>query len=68
MIQNCLASLPEDLPHSDGGMRIKAEPMDTEDSINCIGSNEQQRTISSLKKDQVLDKDANMCSIIDEMT
>ncbi|XP_036608487.1 mediator of RNA polymerase II transcription subunit 7-like [Trichosurus vulpecula] len=41
MIQNCLASLPDDLPHTEGGMRFKTEPMDTDDSKNCIGQNEQ---------------------------
>ncbi|CAM4587168.1 mediator of RNA polymerase II transcription subunit 7 isoform X1 [Caretta caretta] len=68
MIQNCLASLPDDLPHSEGGMRLKTEPMDTDDRNNCIGQNEQQRERAGCKKDQVLDKDAAMCSIIDEMT
>ncbi|NXJ74241.1 MED7 polymerase, partial [Trogon melanurus] len=68
MIQNCLASLPDDLPHSEGGLRVKVEPMDTDDGSNCIGQTEKQRERSGGKRDQVLDKDAAMCSIIDEMT
>ncbi|KAI6076910.1 Mediator of RNA polymerase II transcription subunit 7 [Aix galericulata] len=68
MIQNCLASLPDDLPHSEGGLRVKTEPMDTDDGNNCIGQSEKQRERSGCKRDQVLDKDAAMCSIIDEMT
>ncbi|NXV98766.1 MED7 polymerase, partial [Fregetta grallaria] len=68
MIQNCLASLPDDLPHSEGGLGVKAEKMDTDDGSNCIGQSEKQREHSGGKRDQVLDKDAAMCSIIDEMT
>ncbi|XP_023384397.1 mediator of RNA polymerase II transcription subunit 7 isoform X1 [Pteropus medius] len=48
MIQNCLASLPDDLPHSEAGMRVKSEPMDADDSNNCIGQNEQQRENSDV--------------------
>ncbi|KAB0385244.1 hypothetical protein FD755_000200 [Muntiacus reevesi] len=47
MIQNCLASLPDDLPHSEAGMRVKTEPMDADDSNNCTGQNEQQRENSA---------------------
>ncbi|KAF4015289.1 hypothetical protein G4228_006893 [Cervus hanglu yarkandensis] len=50
MIQNCLASLPDDLPHSEAGMRVKTEPMDADDSNNCTGQNEQQRENSDSLK------------------
>ncbi|OPJ88055.1 mediator of RNA polymerase II transcription subunit 7 [Patagioenas fasciata monilis] len=68
MIQNCLASLPDDLPHSEGGLRVKVETMDADDGSSCTGQSEKQRERSGGKRDQVLDKDAAMCSIIDEMT
>lgn len=68
MIQNCLASLPDDLPHSEGGLGVKVEKVDPDDGSNCTGQSEKQRERSSGKRDQVLDKDAAMCSIIDEMT
>ncbi|XP_027697812.1 mediator of RNA polymerase II transcription subunit 7 [Vombatus ursinus] len=66
MIQNCLASLPDDLPHTEGGMRLKTEPMDTDDSKNCIGQNE-HRENSSHRRDQIIEKDAALCILIDEM-
>lgn len=68
MIQNCLASLPDDLPHTEGGLRVSVEPMDADDGSSCAGQSEKQRERSGGKRDQVLDKDAAMCSIIDEMT
>ncbi|NXS06829.1 MED7 polymerase, partial [Neodrepanis coruscans] len=68
MIQNCLASLPDDLPHAEGGLRVKVEPMDADDGSSCLGQSDKQRERSGGKRDQVLDKDAAMCSIIDEMT
>ncbi|XP_043844711.1 mediator of RNA polymerase II transcription subunit 7 isoform X1 [Dromiciops gliroides] len=66
MIQNCLASLPDDLPHTEGGMRLKTEPMDTDDSKNCVGQNE-HRENSSHRRDQIIEKDAALCILIDEM-
>ncbi|XP_074429649.1 mediator of RNA polymerase II transcription subunit 7-like [Larus michahellis] len=69
MIQNYQASLPDDhLPHSEGGLRVKVEPMGPDNVSNCIGQSEKQRGHSGGTRDQVLDKDAVKCSIIDEMT
>jgi mediator of RNA polymerase II transcription subunit 7 len=67
MIQNCLASLPDDLPHSEAGMRVKTEPMDADDSNNCTGQSEQQRETSGPRRDQIIEKDAALCVLIDEM-
>lgn len=67
MIQNCLASLPDDLPHSEAGIRVKTEPMDADDSNNCTGQNEQERENSGHRKDQIIEKDAALCILIDEM-
>ncbi|XP_036053018.1 mediator of RNA polymerase II transcription subunit 7 [Onychomys torridus] len=67
MIQNCLASLPDDLPHLEAGMRVKTEPMDTDDNSNCTGQNEQQRENSGHRRDQIIEKDAALCVLVDEM-
>ncbi|XP_044096931.1 mediator of RNA polymerase II transcription subunit 7-like [Neovison vison] len=66
MIQNCLA-LPDDPPHSEAGMRVKTEPVDADDSNNCTGQNEQQRENSGHRRDQVREKDAALCVLIDEI-
>ncbi|CAD7693872.1 unnamed protein product [Nyctereutes procyonoides] len=55
MIQNCLASSSDDLPHSEAGMNVKTEPMDADDRKNCH------------KKDQIIEKNAAWCVLIDEM-
>ncbi|XP_005993120.1 mediator of RNA polymerase II transcription subunit 7 [Latimeria chalumnae] len=69
MIQSCLASLPDDLPQLEGGvMKFKSEPMDADESSSCVGHAELQAESSTSKSKPVLDKDAVMCSIIDEMT
>nr|XP_045008671.1 mediator of RNA polymerase II transcription subunit 7 [Jaculus jaculus]XP_045008672.1 mediator of RNA polymerase II transcription subunit 7 [Jaculus jaculus]XP_045008673.1 mediator of RNA polymerase II transcription subunit 7 [Jaculus jaculus] len=67
MIQSCLASLPDDLPHSEAGMRVKAEPADADDGDSCPGQNEQQRENSGHRRDQIIEKDAALCVLIDEM-
>ncbi|XP_062380638.1 mediator of RNA polymerase II transcription subunit 7 [Sardina pilchardus] len=88
MIQNCLASLPDDLPQPEGSAaggagagasgglagalggapRLKCEPMDVEEAGgSCMGAHMDKTTAVS-KKDKEFDKDAAMCSIIDEMT
>ncbi|XP_066505412.1 mediator of RNA polymerase II transcription subunit 7 [Hoplias malabaricus] len=84
MIQNCLASLPDDLPQTDassgagsselqtvsgsgGETRLKTEPMDLEDAgVSCMAG--QMDKSAPPKREKVWDKDAAMCSIIDEMT
>uniref|UniRef100_A0A3B1IV06 Mediator of RNA polymerase II transcription subunit 7 n=1 Tax=Astyanax mexicanus TaxID=7994 RepID=A0A3B1IV06_ASTMX len=67
MIQNCLASLPDDLPQPDAS-RLKTEPMDLEEAgVSCMAG-QTDKNIPTTKKEKVWDKDAAMCSIIDEMT
>ncbi|KAF4104811.1 hypothetical protein G5714_014142 [Onychostoma macrolepis] len=80
MIQGCLASLPDDLPQpssssmgeaggaaSAGESRLKTEPMDVDETgLSCMVAQTDKNVPS--KKDKVWDKDAAMCSIIDEMT
>lgn len=80
MIQGCLASLPDDLPQpssssvgeaggaaSAGESRLKTEPMDVDETgVSCMVAQKDKNVPS--KKDKVCDKDAAMCSIIDEMT
>ncbi|KAL2077565.1 hypothetical protein ACEWY4_027069 [Coilia grayii] len=94
MIQNCLASLPDDLPQPEGGAAggvgggaggaaaaggggslggaqrlLHTEPMDTEEAggSSSIGG-QMDKPAGASKKDREWDKDAAMCSIIDEMT
>ncbi|KPP60103.1 mediator of RNA polymerase II transcription subunit 7-like [Scleropages formosus] len=77
MIQTCLASLPDDLPQDDepsgaaaasGAPRLKVESMDVEEaSSSCVGV-PLDRNATVTKRDKLWDKDAAMCSIIDEMT
>ncbi|XP_051944993.1 mediator of RNA polymerase II transcription subunit 7-like isoform X2 [Xyrauchen texanus] len=78
MIQGCLASLPDDLPlpnnisveetaGSAGDSRLKSEPMDVDEAgVSCMVPQMDQNMPS--KREKVWDKDAAMCSIIDEMT
>ncbi|XP_051505541.1 mediator of RNA polymerase II transcription subunit 7 [Myxocyprinus asiaticus] len=78
MIQGCLASLPDDLPQpnsssageaacSVGISRLKTEPMDVDEAgVSCMVAQTDKNMPS--KWDKVWDKDAAMCSIIDEMT
>lgn len=78
MIHGCLASLPDDLPQPDtssmagavvsgsgADVRLKAEPMDVEAS--CMAE-QTGKHVPATTKEKVWDKDATMCSIIDEMT
>ncbi|XP_013866070.1 mediator of RNA polymerase II transcription subunit 7 [Austrofundulus limnaeus] len=91
MIQQCLASLPDDLPQSEvadgicSGAKsvpaganfscssgqatvLKTEPMDVEESgASCMAAGVQDKNVPSSKRDKMLDKDAAMCSIIDEI-
>ncbi|XP_023677077.1 mediator of RNA polymerase II transcription subunit 7 [Paramormyrops kingsleyae] len=73
MIQSCLASLPDDLPQLEepslagmggamagGAPRLKAEPIEM--------GGQMDRGTTAAKRDKVRDKDAAMCSVIDEMT
>ncbi|XP_068181630.1 mediator of RNA polymerase II transcription subunit 7 [Antennarius striatus] len=48
--------------------RLKTEPMDLEEaSVSCMAAGQQDRNASILKRDKILDKDAAMCSIIDDI-
>ncbi|CAL9707300.1 unnamed protein product [Knipowitschia caucasica] len=83
MIQGCLASLPDDLPQIDGSEntgdtvrsapttttpRMKTEPMDVEEAgASCMASTQPDKQTTSQKRDKIWDKDAAMCSIIDEI-
>lgn len=91
MIQQCLASLPDDLPHSEAADGVcsraknvlvgaslgcssgqatilKTEPMDVEESsASCMAAGVQDKSVPCSKRDKMLDKDAAMCSIIDEI-
>lgn len=77
MIQGCLSSLPDDLPQmevpdddsapsvgcsSGQGFRLKSEPMDVEEAAGP-----QDKSLPAAKKEKMLDKDAAMCRIIDEI-
>ncbi|KAM8974537.1 mediator of RNA polymerase II transcription subunit 7 [Pelodytes ibericus] len=63
MIQNCLASLPDDLPLPDGVAGIKTESMDMEES--CMDQSDGTQEGAAVLK---ADKDAVMCGYIDKMT
>lgn len=65
MIQNCLSSLPDDLPLPDGGVTIKTEPMEMQEPSIELQDVPPEGS-ASLK--ETVDKDAAMCVIIDEMT
>ncbi|KAL6480162.1 hypothetical protein MHYP_G00111950 [Metynnis hypsauchen] len=48
--------------------RLKTEPMDLEEAgVSCMAG-QTDKSVPSTKKEKVWDKDAAMCSIIDEMT
>ncbi|XP_015204785.1 mediator of RNA polymerase II transcription subunit 7 [Lepisosteus oculatus] len=70
VIQGCLASLPDDLPQPEAGTgghpRLKSEPMDVDEAGGgcMVGQADKEKD----KRDKTWDKDAAMCSIIDEMT
>ncbi|XP_067852046.1 mediator of RNA polymerase II transcription subunit 7 [Heptranchias perlo] len=67
VIQSSLSSLPDDLVQAgDLLAKVKAEPMDVEQSGCCARADSDRDSLS--KKEQVSDKDAAMCSIIDDMT
>ncbi|MEE6478282.1 hypothetical protein FKM82_011801 [Ascaphus truei] len=66
VIQNCLASLPDDLPLPDGVAHVKSEPMELQES--CIEQQELPQEVAAPGKEATVDKDAAMCVIIDEMT
>jgi len=92
MIQNCLATLPDDLPQQEGGAGgggasgsgggaagtggsaggaqrpLHSEPMDTEEAGGSGSQMDKSAAVGAVKKDKEFDKDAAMCSIIDEMT
>uniref|UniRef100_A0A8C6TGG8 Mediator of RNA polymerase II transcription subunit 7 n=1 Tax=Neogobius melanostomus TaxID=47308 RepID=A0A8C6TGG8_9GOBI len=59
MIQGCLASLPDDLPQM-----VVAEK---EAGASCLATSQPDKPTTSLKRDTTWDKDAAMCSIIDEI-
>lgn len=91
MIQGCLASLPDDLPHMEGpdgsgdvprtgsaassggcssgqAPRMKTEPMDIEEAgASCMAAGQQDKNMPVPKRENTCDKDAAMCSIIDEI-
>lgn len=82
MIHGCLASLPDDLPQLDtsnmagagvvlgssGDVRLKTEPMDVEEAgVSCIAG-QMDKNLPATTNEKLWDKDATMCSIIDEMT
>lgn len=48
--------------------RMKTEPMDVEEAgSSCMATSQQDKSTTSLKRDRDFDKDAAMCSIIDEI-
>lgn len=48
--------------------RMKTEPMDVEEAgASCLATSQQDKPTAALKKDNSWDKDAAMCSIIDEI-
>ncbi|XP_053572206.1 mediator of RNA polymerase II transcription subunit 7 [Bombina bombina] len=66
LIQNCLASLPDDLPLPDGAVNVKTEPMDVKEG--CIDQTDGPLEAAVSGEEVTIDKDAAMCGIIDEMT
>ncbi|XP_078087936.1 mediator of RNA polymerase II transcription subunit 7 isoform X1 [Mustelus asterias] len=67
LIQSSLSSLPDDLPEAGGLLaKVKAEPMDVDERVSCGQAETEVETLS--KNEQVSDKDAAMCAIIDDMT
>ncbi|XP_030621889.1 mediator of RNA polymerase II transcription subunit 7 [Chanos chanos] len=53
---------------SGGAPRLSAEPMDVEEAGGSCMGGQTEKGMPSAKRDKVWDKDAAMCSIIDEMT
>ncbi|KAM7389485.1 hypothetical protein PAMP_023461 [Pampus punctatissimus] len=50
------------------GPRLKTEPMDVEEAgASCMAVVHQDKTVPTTKRDKMRDKDAAMCSIIDEI-
>lgn len=47
--------------------RLKTEPMDVEEAGGSCMAGQQDKSVSTSKRDKMLDKDAAMCSIIDEI-
>lgn len=48
--------------------RLKTEPMDVEEAgASCMAAGHQDKNASASKRDKIWDKDAAMCSIIDEI-
>ncbi|KAM6952102.1 mediator of RNA polymerase II transcription subunit 7 [Lycodopsis pacificus] len=48
--------------------RLKTEPMDVEEAgASCMAAGHQDKSVPTLKREKILDKDAAMCSIIDEI-
>lgn len=49
-------------------LKLKTEPMDVEEvSASCMAVGQQEKGVVSSKKEKMWDKDAAMCSIIDEI-
>lgn len=49
--------------------RMKTEPMDVEEAgASCMAVSQQDKSSPTPKREKMLDKDAAMCSIIDELT
>ncbi|XP_063301416.1 mediator of RNA polymerase II transcription subunit 7 [Pelobates fuscus] len=63
VIQNCLATLPDDLPLPDGIANVKTEQMEVEEE--CMDQSEGTQEATTVSK---ADKDASMCVLIDKMT
>lgn len=48
--------------------RLKTEPMDVEEAgTSCMAAGDQDKSVPASRRDKVWDKDAAMCSIIDEI-
>ncbi|XP_074530388.1 mediator of RNA polymerase II transcription subunit 7 [Halichoeres trimaculatus] len=48
--------------------RLKTEPMDVEEAGgSCMAVGQQDKSVTASRRDKMLDKDAAMCSIIDEI-
>ncbi|XP_034037276.1 mediator of RNA polymerase II transcription subunit 7 [Thalassophryne amazonica] len=55
-------------PPTGQGLRLTTEPMDMQEAgVSCMTVGLQDKSESVLKKDKMWDKDAAMCSIIDEI-
>lgn len=48
--------------------KLKTEPMDVEEAgASCMAAGHPEKSAASTKKEKIWDKDAAMCSIIDEI-